>query len=98
MEAGQKERIQTRKEIIIHVGIDLHKEIHTAVMFDCWNQKLTRIENGFNQGAETVIIDGRKTGLTLEQANTIINRALGKYGGTLPGKVEIWTTEGILRR
>ncbi len=31
-----------------------------AVMFDCWNQKLTRIENGFNHGAENVIIDGRK--------------------------------------
>ena len=40
METGQKGRIQTRKENIIYVGIDLHKETHKAVMLDCWNQKL----------------------------------------------------------
>ena len=44
------------------------------------------------------LIDGRKTGITLEQTDTVINRASGKYGGTLPGKVEIWTNEGIIRR
>ena len=49
------------------------------------NTPVTRIQDGFEQGAQTVIIDGRKTGLTLEQADTVINRALGKYGGTLPG-------------
>ena len=43
------------------------------------------------------LIDGRKTGITLEQTDTVINRALGKYGGTLPGQVEIWTNEGIIR-
>ena len=32
-----------RKEHIIYVGIDLHKETHTAVMLDCWNQKLGEI-------------------------------------------------------
>ena len=32
-----------RKENIIYVGIDLHKETHTAVMLDCWNQKLGEI-------------------------------------------------------
>ena len=62
------------------------------------NTPVTRIQDGFEQGAQTVIIDGRKTGLTLEQANTVINRALGKYGGNLPGKIEIWTNEGIIRR
>ena len=25
------------------MGIDLHKETHTAVMLDCWNQKLGEI-------------------------------------------------------
>ena len=44
------------------------------------------------------LIDGRKTGVTLEQTDTVINRASGKYGGTLPEKVEIWTNEGIIRR
>lgn len=32
-----------RKENIIYVGIDLHKETHTAVVLDCWNQKLGEI-------------------------------------------------------
>lgn len=62
------------------------------------NTPVTRIQDGFKQGAETVIIDGRNTGLTLNDASTVIERALGKYGGKLPGTVEIWTTEGIIRR
>ena len=62
------------------------------------NTPVTRVQDGFNQGAETVIIDGRKTGMTLEQANEVIERATGVYGGTLPGSVEIWTKEGIVRR
>ena len=28
------------KEDFIYVGIDLHKETHTAVMIDCYNNKL----------------------------------------------------------
>ena len=62
------------------------------------NTPVTRVQDGFKQSAETVIIDGRKTGMTLEQANIVIERAMGKYGGTLPGTVEVWTTEGIVRR
>ena len=31
------------KEDFIYVGIDLHKEIHTAVMIDCYNNKLGEI-------------------------------------------------------
>lgn len=49
---------------------------------------VTRIQDGFKQGAEAVIIDGRNTDLTLNDANTVIERALGKYG-KLPGKVQI---------
>lgn len=62
------------------------------------NTPVTRIQDGFKQGAEVVIIDGRNTGLILEQANTVMVRILGIYGGELPGAVEMWTTEGILRR
>lgn len=62
------------------------------------NTPVTRIQNGFKQGAETVIIDGRNTGLTLNDANTVIERVLGKYGGELSGIVEIWITEGSIRR
>ncbi len=32
-----------RKEDLIYVGIDLHKESHTAVILDCWNTKLGEI-------------------------------------------------------
>ena len=28
------------KEDFIYVGIDLHKETHTAVLIDCYNNKL----------------------------------------------------------
>ena len=50
----------------------------------------------FNQGAEVVILDGRNTGLTIEQANSSIIRARGAMGGTFPGRVEIWTNWGIV--
>lgn len=62
------------------------------------NTPVTRIQDGFKQGAEAVIIDGRNTGFTVDNANTVIERVLGKYGGELPGTVEIWTVEGIIRR
>jgi hypothetical protein len=59
------------------------------------NTGITRIQEGFKQGAETVIIDGRSAGLSTEQAMQIINRAKGTYSNnTLPGNVEIWTNEG----
>ena len=31
------------KEDFIYVGIDLHKETHTAVIIDCYNNKLGEI-------------------------------------------------------
>jgi hypothetical protein len=63
------------------------------------NTGITRIQKGFKQGAETVVIDGRQAGLTTEQANQIINRASGTYPNkSLPGKVEIWTNDGVIGR
>jgi hypothetical protein len=61
------------------------------------NTGITRIQKGFKQGADTVIIDGRNANLSVEQANEIINRAMGSYKNKiLPGKVEIWTNDGII--
>lgn len=37
-----------RRENMLYVGIDLHKETHTAVMVNCWNEKL-----------EVVVIDNK---------------------------------------
>ena len=31
------------REDLIYVGIDLHKDTHTAVMIDCFNNKLGEI-------------------------------------------------------
>lgn len=31
------------REDLIYVGIDLHKETHTAVIIDCYNNKLGEI-------------------------------------------------------
>ncbi|AWV32369.1 hypothetical protein CD191_06930 [Paenibacillus odorifer] len=59
------------------------------------NTGITRIQKGFKQGAQTVIIDGRNAGVTESQAYEIINRAKGTYSNkTLPGTVEIWITGG----
>lgn len=33
-----------RKEQFIYVGVDLHKRMHTAVVINCWNEKLEVIE------------------------------------------------------
>ena len=41
--SGREEGWELRKENIIYVGIDLHKETHTAVILDCWNTKLGEI-------------------------------------------------------
>ena len=55
------------------------------------NTGMKRIQEGFAQHAETVVIDARGSRLTTLQATEIINRARGKYlNGRLPGKVEIW--------
>ena len=62
------------------------------------NTPVTRIQNGFAQGAKTVIIDARKTEMTLEQAQNTIDRAVGIYNGCLPGNVEIWIKEGVLKK
>ena len=61
------------------------------------NTPVKRIQEGFEQGALTVIVDGRKTGITMQEAESTVRRVVGKLG-KLPGTVEIWTKEGILRR
>ena len=60
------------------------------------NTPVTRIQDGFKQGARTVIIDGRSSGLTVEQANNVLSRITGIYKNSLPGKFEIWTNGGTV--
>lgn len=37
------------KEEHIYVGIDLHKETHTAVILDCFNNKLGELHSPIHQ-------------------------------------------------
>ena len=61
------------------------------------NTGITRVQDGFKQNAQNVLIDARDLGLTRAQGQEIINRARGTFSnGKLPGKVEIWTSEGIV--
>lgn len=63
------------------------------------NTAITRIQKGFKQGAEVVIIDGRQAGLSIKDSEQVLTRAAGTYESkALPGRVEIWTIEGIVRR
>ncbi len=56
-----------------------------------------RIYEGLQQGADTVILDGRQAGLTTQQAQEVLSRAAGKYANKqIPGNVQIWTNDGII--
>lgn len=53
---------------------------------------------GFKQGAETLILDARSAGLTVEDAKQIIHRVSGTYPDkAIPWKVKIWTSDGVIR-
>ena len=60
------------------------------------NTPVTKIQRGFKQHASTVILDARKTKLTKDQALQVLVRINGKYKNKIPGKIEIWTKEGII--
>ena len=45
------------------------------------NTPISKIQKGFKQGAEVVIIDGRYTEISLQDAERILERAAGTYGG-----------------
>ncbi|MGX7417382.1 CdiA C-terminal domain-containing protein [Carnobacterium gallinarum] len=62
------------------------------------NTGMKRIQEAFKQNTNNVIINGIDAGLTKEQAKEILSRAAGKFSnGKFPGKVEIWTVEGIIK-
>ena len=61
------------------------------------NTGMKRIQDGFKQNADTVIVDARNSGLTSSQAREILERASGKYpNGQFPGSVEIWINGGVI--
>ncbi len=59
------------------------------------NTPVTRIQDGFAQGASTVILDARKVSFSDEDASMVFDRIMGKYAGNVPGSVEIWTNNGV---
>lgn len=78
-----------RKENIIYVGIDLHKETHTAVMLDCWNQKLGEITIE-NKPAEFHKLTRKVSRFVIEEKTAVygLENAYG-YGRTLA----VWLLE-----
>lgn len=63
------------------------------------NSGITNIQDAFQQNAKNVIIDARSSGISSSQAIEIIQRAEGSYlSKTLPGKVEIWISDGTIIR
>ena len=58
------------------------------------NTVVTKIQNGFQQNAEKVLIDARPAGLSAQQAQEAIKRAIGSYEKGLPGSIEIWYNGG----
>ena len=60
------------------------------------NTPVSKIQKAFNQGASTVIVDGRATDITIEQANVVLSRINGIYKENIPGSIEIWTNAGIV--
>ena len=60
------------------------------------NTPVSKIQKAFNQGASTVIVDGRATDITIEQANGVLSRINGIYKENIPGSIEIWTNAGIV--
>ena len=58
-----------RRENYLYVGIDLHKRTHTAVLINCWNEKLDTIEienkpSEFKKLADKVNRKANQLGLT----------------------------------
>ncbi|EEL55271.1 MULTISPECIES: IS110 family transposase [Bacillus] len=70
----------------LYVGVDLHKEHHTAVMINCWQEKLGEIQfdnkssafSKFLLEVETYVSDGISVVFGLEDVGGY-GRALAKY-------------------
>ena len=60
------------------------------------NSVVTKIQNGFQQNAAKVLIDASNSGLSAQQAQEAINRAVGTYKNGVPGIIEIWYNGGSI--
>ena len=60
------------------------------------NSVVTKIQNGFQQSAAKVLIDASNSGLSAQQAQEAINRAVGTYKNGVPGIIEIWYNGGSI--
>lgn len=90
-----------RKEHIIYVEIDLHKETHTAVMLDCWNQKLGEITIE-NKPAQFHKLTRKVSRYVTEEKTPVygLENAYG-YGRTLPDAIpddKYWTLGKLVNR
>ena len=67
------------------MGIDLHKETHTAVMLECWNRKLGEItfENKPSEFSKLT----RKVSRFVTEEKTAVYGLENAYGDVLPSAV-----------
>ncbi|THF82722.1 IS110 family RNA-guided transposase [Cohnella fermenti] len=67
----------------IYVGVDLHKQHHTAVIIDCWNQKLGEIKFDNKPTAFPTLIKEVKKHLSKEMKAVYGLEDIGGYGRAL---------------
>ncbi len=72
-----------RKEQYIYVGVDLHKRTHTAVVINCWNEKLEVIEFDNKPSAFPAVVN--KVKKHVQDGMTIVFglEDVGGYGRSL---------------
>jgi hypothetical protein len=84
-----KEGCILRKENTIFVGVDLHKETHTAVMLNCWNQKLGEITFANKPSEFHKLI--RKVSRFVTEKKTVVYGLENAYGYGRP--LAVWLIE-----
>lgn len=72
-----------RKEQFIYVGVDLHKRIHTAVVINCWNERLEVIQFENKPSAFPAVV--KKVKKHVEEGMTLVFglEDVGGYGRSL---------------
>ena len=67
-----------KKQNHIYVGLDLHKDTHTAVIIDCWDEKIDSIFNSqlkdkeFRDKCSIIIDNGLNVDNTRQQLEKIL--------------------------
>ena len=72
-----------RKEQFIYVGVDLHKRSHTAVVINCWNEKLDVIQFENKPSAFPAFVSKVKKHISQGMTSVFGLEDVGGYGRSL---------------